>query len=409
MKSIAASLLKPEMVFSKPVYIDENNVLVPAGVPIRQKDLDDLKEWGVEYVQTEGVPGLSETADPPAENARAAPSAPPPAPAPAAVADNASAAAGKTHPALLLSEVLSNKAPFRMYMTFIERMNMLLLKISTKDTITSQTFNTIGMELLQAVRDQRERFISFIISGEVRGHEMAKSAVNIAILSTLMAQELHLPNHKTTNLIIGALLHDAGMLRLPRDILDKKGELSEEERQRMRNHPMLSHKIVTKELRYYDEVGDIVLQHHERWDGEGYPNRIAGERIELGARIVSITDAFEAMVSHKPYRTSMVGYQAMKNLLADNSRRFDPNLLKAFIQTLGIYPIGSMVRLNNGVIARIAEARPGAPLRPKIRILIDENKKIFKNDEGRIIDLLAEKNLYITKAVTAKELTEQHA
>ena len=404
MKSIAASLLKPEMVFSKPVYIDEGNVLVPAGVPIRQKDLDDLKEWGVEYVQTEGVPGLSEAANPPVEET---PAPPPPRPAPAAP-DN-SAAQSKTPSALLLSEVLSNKAPFRMYMSFIERMNMLLLKISTKDNITSQTFNTIGMELLQAVRDQKDRFIGFIISGEVKGHEMAKSAVNIAILSTLMAQELHLPNHKTTNLIIGALLHDAGMLRLPKDILDKKGELSEEERQRMRNHPMLSHKIVTKELRYYDEVGDIVLQHHERWDGEGYPGRIAGERIELGARIVSITDAFEAMVSHKPYRTSMVGYQAMKNLLADNSRRFDPNLLKAFIQTLGIYPIGSMVRLNNGVIARITEARPGAPLRPKIRILIDEHRKMYKNDEGRILDLLAEKGLYITKAVTTKELMEQRA
>jgi HD-GYP domain-containing protein (c-di-GMP phosphodiesterase class II) len=163
-----------------------------------------------------------------------------------------------------------------------------------------------------------------------------------------------------------------------------------------------------KELNYSDEVGNVVLQHHERWDGNGYPHQIAGDGIDMGARIVSVADSFEAMVSHKPYRNSMVGYQAMKNLLADNSRRFDPDVLKAFILTMGIYPIGSIVRLNDDTVARVTEVRPFAPLRPKIQVLIDEHKKVFRNEEGAFIDLLLEKKRYITKAMDLKEISEQN-
>jgi HD-GYP domain-containing protein (c-di-GMP phosphodiesterase class II) len=198
------------------------------------------------------------------------------------------------------------------------------------------------------------------------------------------------------------------MFRLPKDILDKKGGLSEAELQRMQAHPLYTHRIVSKELLYPEDVGLIALQHHERWDGEGYPRRISGIAIDMGARIVSVADAFEAMVSQKPYRNSMMGYQAMKNLLSDNSRRFDPDVLKAFIQTMGIYPIGSIILLNNGALARVIEIHGDAPLRPKIRVLVDEFGKVFKQDEGDVIDLLTEKSLFIAKAIDPKELAKKN-
>jgi hypothetical protein len=128
----------------------------------------------------------------------------------------------------------------------------------------------------------------------------------------------------------------------------------------------------------------------------------------MGARIVSVADAFDAMVSEKPYRNSMMGYQAMKNLLSDNSRRVDPDVLKAFIQTLGIYPIGSIILLNNGAVARVTEVQGDAPLRPKIRILIDEFGKLYQPSDGETIDLLAEKSLFIARALDPKELAKKH-
>jgi hypothetical protein len=115
------------------------------------------------------------------------------------------------------------------------------------------------------------------------------------------------------------------------------------------------------------------------------------------------------MVSYKPYRNPIVGYQAIKNLLADNSRRFDPFLLKSFVNIMGLYPIGSIVLLNNGVLARVIEVHADTPLRPMVRILVDENKNAYKEGKGLCIDLLMDKHLYITKAITAKELAESYA
>jgi len=131
---------------------------------------------------------------------------------------------------------------------------------------------------------------------------------------------------------------------------------------------------------------------------------VAGEDIDVLSRIVSVADAFEAMVSEKPYRNSMIGYAAMKALLSDNSRRFDPEILKAFIRSMGIYPIGSLVLLNNAAIARVVETHPDAPLRPKLRILVDEFGKSFSDDRGDQVDLLSEKALFVARALDPKEV-----
>jgi HD-GYP domain-containing protein (c-di-GMP phosphodiesterase class II) len=408
MKKIAVNTLKTGLSFSEPVYIEGNNLLVPAGVPIRQKDIDRLNSWGIDVVETDGKalmvagdsPQKPGTAKADANNS-------------AASAEDAGGAQNvkkkSSHGMLSLMEVQENVGAYRSYIELIEQLDGVFSNITSGISVEARSIDGISSRLLQAVRDQRDSFIGYILGGEVTGHEMAKSSVNTAILSALISQELKLPNHKIMHIITGALLHDVGMLRLPKDIVEKRGGLSEAELQRVRAHPLYTHKIVSKELLYPEEVGLIVLQHHERWDGEGYPRRIAGTATDLGARIVSVADAFEAMVSQKSYRNSMMGYQAMKNLLSDNSRRFDPDILKAFIQTMGIYPIGSIVLLNNGALARVTEVHGDAPLRPKIRVLIDEFGKIFKQDEGDLIDLLTEKSLFIAKAVDPKELAKKNA
>jgi HD-GYP domain-containing protein (c-di-GMP phosphodiesterase class II) len=236
---------------------------------------------------------------------------------------------------------------------------------------------------------------------------MAKSSINSAILAAMIAQELLLPPHKVMQIITGALLHDIGMLRLPKEILSKRGGLSQEEVQVMHTHTLYAYRLISKELNYPDSVGFVVLQHHERWDGQGYPSGTAGENIDIGARILSVADAFEAMVSKKPYRNSMVGYEAMKALMSDNQSRFDPAVLKAFIAIMGIYPIGSIVVLNDGAIARVVEVQTGAPLRPKVQVLINSSGQ--KEQNGAVINLVAEKNHFISRALDPKELAKKRA
>jgi HD-GYP domain-containing protein (c-di-GMP phosphodiesterase class II) len=401
MKKIPVNELKVGMSFSEPVYIEGNSLLVPAGVEIRKKDIEHLNSWGVNVVETDGNPiptkAESNAKGGDAEAKGGAEAVPAPETPP------------KKTSVISLTEVQENKGAYRSYVDLIERLDAVFTNIGSGVSVEARSIDNITGRLLQAVHDQRTSFIGYILGGEVSGHEMAKSSVNTAILSALIAMELKLPNHKVMQVVTGALLHDVGMLRLPQEIVDKKGGLSASELQRMQAHPLYTYKIVNKELLYPEDVGLIVLQHHERWDGDGYPRRISSIAIDIGARIVSVADAFEAMVSHKSYRNSMMGYQAMKNLLSDNSRRFDPDVLKAFIQTMGIYPIGSIVLLNSGAIARVVEVQGTAPLRPKIRILIDEFGKVFKQDEGDLIDLLTEKSLFIARAVDPKEIAKQHA
>jgi HD-GYP domain-containing protein (c-di-GMP phosphodiesterase class II) len=411
-KQIDIKTLTPGMVFSSPVYIEGNNLLVPAGIAIRKRDIDRLIAWGYSTVSTDGSPvgpasrkdgnkDADENKNPAKTNEKAGADNPAPGLSGGTVKNKGS---GNV---LSLTDVQENKGAYRSYVNLIERLDSIFTSIGSGISVEPRTVDNLTGELLQAVREDRDHVIGFILGGEVSGHVIAKSSVNTAILSAFIAIELKFSHHKVMQIVTGALLHDVGMLRLPAEITNKSGGLSGAELQRVQAHPLYTYKIITKELLYPEDVGLVALQHHERWDGEGYPRRIAGANIDMGARIVSVADAFEAMVSEKPYRNSMMGYQAMKNLLSDNSRRFDPDVLKAFIKTMGIYPIGSVIMLNNGSIARVTEVQGDAPLRPKIRLLIDEFGKVYKNDEGESIDLLTEKSLFIAQALDPKEIARK--
>ncbi|MDR3166895.1 MAG: HD-GYP domain-containing protein [Treponema sp.] len=388
MKKIEVKSLQAGLIFTHPVYIEGNNLLVPAGIAVRKKDIERLSSWGIDTVETDGelTTGSQRNLAGIAEESKPAESAPSP---------------------LVLPEVQEDKGPYRSYRVLIERLDEVFTNTGSGVAVNFQTVDDIIEKLLQAVREHRDNMIRYILGGEISGHELAKSSVNTAILSAFIAMEFNIPQYKIMQIVTGALLHDVGMLKLPEKILNKRGGLSETELRSMHAHPLYAYQIICKEMHYPEEVGLVALQHHERWDGEGYPRHLAGEAIDLGSRIVSVADAFEAMVSQKPYRNSIVGYQAMKNLLSDNSRRFDPKVLKVFIKTMGIYPIGSIVLLNNGTLARVVEVQGTAPLRPKIRVLIDEFGKTYKKDAGEVINLLAEKGLFISRAVDPRGLTKR--
>ena len=395
MMKIAVKDIKEGSVFSEPVYIEGKNLFAAAGEAVRKKDIQRLEAWGIEVVETAGdivapsVGGKAASQQVPAQDG----------------AKKSLATGGAASPLSANGE----KDAYRNYLDLIERLNDICNNIAGSITVEARSVDNLTSRIILAVREQRDAFISFILGGNVKQHPMAKSMVNTAILSAFIAIELKLPTKKVMQIITGALLHDVGMLRLPSAIVEKKGVLSAAELQRIQSHPLYTYKIVIKELLYPTEIGLVVLQHHERWDGEGYPRRLSGKAIDIGARIVSVSDAFEAMISQKPYRNSIMGYQAIKNLLADNLRRFDPDVIKAFIQTMGIYPIGSIILLNNGAMARVVNVQKTAPLRPKIKILIDEFGTVFKDNKGDEIDLLVEKSLFIAKSIDPKEAAKKYA
>jgi HD-GYP domain-containing protein (c-di-GMP phosphodiesterase class II) len=394
MKKIPLTSLKAGMIFSKPVYVDEDNLLVPADIAIREKDLRQLSSWGVKVVETDGAlvppnpePGAGTSPDAQTSSTKTAGSA--------SGSPSRPAAQG---PAAGITAV---------YTDLVKRLNLLFTNIAAGNKVESKSVDNLVARLFQIFRNERSSIESFIMGADTGGFEMAKSSVNSAILSVFIAQELKLPTQKIIQITAAALLHDAGMLRLPKELTGKRGRLSAAEIQAMQSHPVYTYQILTREIGCSEEIGRIAQQHHEHWNGQGYPGKMAGNSIDLGARILSVADAFEAMVSKKPYRNSMVSYEAMKNLLSDNQSRFDPAVLKAFVRIMGIHPIGSMVLLNNGSIGKVTEVRSEAPLRPKILILQD--KEGNRQEKGEILDLLVEKALFITRALSLKEYPKERA
>lgn len=371
MNIIKVEDLQVGMEFDASVYVEDDVLLVPAGVAIREKDLKRLSQWGVEEVLTEGKP-----IDPTPSDIKAD---------------------------FEFFGLSADSDSVHFYKNAVSFLSDIFDRISKSESFNTTSIDTLADLIIKYVREQRNETISLIICSSA-GNGYAKSSVNCAILSAVIGVFTGMDEKSLQNLVIGAILHDCGMLRIPLEIKNKNGKLTDSELKTLRLHPLYSYQIMAKELYYPEEISQIALQHHERWNGTGYPQGVKEGEIVKEARIVTVADAFEAMVCERPYRNSMTGYFAMKNILSDNSRRFDPAVVKSFISSMGIYPIGSIVLLSNSSIGRVISVHSNTPLRPELMLLIDADGTEYKDGSGLIVDLLQEKNLFILKALDVKSM-----
>jgi HD-GYP domain-containing protein (c-di-GMP phosphodiesterase class II) len=373
MKNIRTSDLRDGMKFDKPVYMDGDNVFVPAGVPIRQKDVDRLLRWEIAELRTEG--SLITESQKPVEPG----------------IDGA-----------VLRDPPGDKRNLDAYLRAIDEYEHIASGLAQGEEVDRAKIDATVNMLLERVKDGKNEMIQLILMGGRIERKIAAAVVNVTILSSIMGTILKFTSHRLIQLATGALLHDIGMVKVPKAILKKKEKLTPDELNQIRTHPIHSYRQVSKELKYPEEIGIIALQHHERWDGQGYPRKLRGEDINLAARIVAVADSYVAMINNRPHRNSMIGYNAMKSVLSDNGRHFDPKILQVFIESMGIYPIGSIVQLNNNAIGRVVESHAEASLRPAIELIIDEYGN--KLGEREVVNLLVKKGIFIVKAVDPKSL-----
>ncbi|GMO26886.1 MAG: HD-GYP domain-containing protein [Termitinemataceae bacterium] len=391
MNSIPVAALKEGQMFSSPVLFEDDSLFVPENIPLRLKDLSLLKTLEVDHVFTQGkLVGVVDTVLKSPEKAAQQDSSVSP-------DKKALAADTKYIQELEKSTLEVNKKLSQL----ILQINSIFQLIKYEQDVNVRNFWQITATLLHIIKMDKRSSVAFILGNSVNGCDMAKNAINIAILSALISEDMELNSQDVPEIVAAALLHDCGMLRLPDEIVLKKGTLNAEEAKIISSHPVNSYKIICKELLCTRSVGIAALQHHERWDGSGYPQGLAGKDIAIGALIVSAADAFEAMVSQKAYRNSLTGYQAMKNIVSGNAAHFSPIVLKSFVKIMGIYPIGSIVQLNDGSTARIIELNSDIPLRPLVQIVAYKDSKTTNAVEGgTLIDLIQNKKLYITKALS---------
>ena len=171
-------------------------------------------------------------------------------------------------------------------------------------------------------------------------------SVNVAYLAVIMGIHLHLPNKQLYDLALGSLLHDIGKLKIPHDILCKEGKLTDDEYALIKQHPYQGLCVLHSHECISTSVMQIILQHHEHYNGTGYPRKLKGSHIYKLARIVHICDVYEALCAKRSYKEPMKRREVRDKMFAGSNKLFDPILLQTFMQCIPLYLPGELVELN---------------------------------------------------------------
>ncbi|NIJ06799.1 putative nucleotidyltransferase with HDIG domain [Sphingomonas vulcanisoli] len=191
-------------------------------------------------------------------------------------------------------------------------------------------------------------------------------SVAVCALMINLGRELGLDDSSTHDIGMAGLLHDIGKMAVPDAILEKPGSLTSDEFDLIRNHPAAGHALLAEAEGAPPIALDVCLHHHERIDGKGYPFGLSGERLSLHARMGAVCDVYDAITSNRPYKAGWQPTDALSKML-DWDGHFDPAILQAFIHSIGIYPVGALVRLRTNRLGIVTGGNPADPLLPKVR------------------------------------------
>ncbi len=224
-------------------------------------------------------------------------------------------------------------------------------------------------------------------------------SLNVAILSVVIGITLGLNKKILHQLALGALLHDTGKMFIDKDILNKPTRLTPEEFEEIKKHSERGYIYLCDYLDIPDTSRTTALQHHEQFNGKGYPHGLSGESIHLFGRIVGVVDVFDALTADRPYRKAMLPSDAIEYIMGGYNSMFDPSIVNALTRKVAPYPIGTCIRLSTDETAIVVKNYEVASLRPMVKLIVD-NKPT-----DTIIDLAHDRSAL---NVTIKEIIQMN-
>ena len=316
----------------------------------------------------------------------------------------------KEHPALAAKRALVEK---------IKLQREASARIETAFVDTAKTIHNVEKNLLthpeetlkqadQLVEQIADSILSapelaiHVMGDKMGGEEMYFHSLNVTMLSLMMARDIKMPVEAVKSLGMGALFHDIGHREIPNKILMKMEPLTQVERNYFELHCQYGVEI-GRGLKLPVSTLAIIREHHELYDGSGYPQKLKGDAIHLMARIVAIANHYDELCNPLNIVNALTPHEALATMFAKLRAKFDPKLLQVFVRCLGVYPPGTIVQLSNGVIGMVATINTAKPMKP---MLVVYDAQIPK-EEAILVDMESEVDVNIAKAIRPAQLSRE--
>jgi len=235
---------------------------------------------------------------------------------------------------------------------------------SSSDPNFAEATNNISNELMKAITENDAIAVD-ISALKVSDEYTFKHSVDVSTIAMIIAKKHGLDDNAVREIGISGLLHDMGKSKIPNEILNKPGKLTDEEFAMIKQHSTFGYQILKEKNSFNDRILLGVLQHHEKLNGRGYPLGVTAEKIHAYARIISVADIYDALVTERPYKPGFSPRDAVEMIMAMTAE-LDINVMKSFLGSVILYPVDSIVTLSNGELAKVVSNNPDYILRPTV-------------------------------------------
>jgi len=374
-KKVRVENLEPNTRLTHDILSTKQTVLLRSGTILKQEFIDKLKSWGVRFIYTvsEQFKADRELAD-----------------ADLIVADFLAENKRALTEELGLAPVLGTAQVEALAATA----ESLYAKLLQTDSASLDAAFGVASELFRLLPPVEERLPVAALDTPVARY-FIYHAISSSVLFAALLKSEGLAEEQVVVLTVGALLRDVGQLQLPAEILNKPGPLTPEEFGEVRKHPTMSATMLNQAGGLAENALMLVVQHHERWDGKGYPSGFENGEIVAEAQLLSVCDAYDAMCSNRPHAQCVSPYQALTTIISLSGRQFSQLAINRFIRKYGLYPVGTVIRLSDNTYSVVTQVNEGKPTYPVVQVVLDE--KLQQVKDGPVIDLSSESRLFAVK------------
>jgi HD-GYP domain-containing protein (c-di-GMP phosphodiesterase class II) len=345
-KNFPVKDIPPDSFFSQVVYLDSQFVLAAPEMSFTPEMIRALGDWEFNEVFSAGEPREDY----------------------AAVTEAAGAGEELTQTAFLSDSDKIKKAE-EFYSAFQKYVENLFTQVAIKNELEFKPVAEKIKAVCEIIREDR-RFLLRVQKNTLSNpsdNYLASHAVKATIISIIIGFYLKLPNHRLIELGVAALLHEIGMIKLPPQIYLSRRPLQPQERKAILTHPILGFNLL-KSFDFPLTINLSALEHHERENGSGYPQKLTSDKISLYAKIIAVACSYEALSSQRPHKEAKDGYTGMLELLKNEGKQYDDTVVRALVYSLSIYPIGLYVLLSSGRKGQVVDVNPENPRYPIVQV-----------------------------------------